>query len=88
MASPVLSFRVEESLAEQLDRLAAAADLRRGRRQLARDLGLALGERGDHRAVFGERGGVAVGVFQHHGRDDRFKAVALRGVACNESQRL
>lgn len=26
MASPVLSFRVEESLAEQLDRLAAATD--------------------------------------------------------------
>ncbi len=68
--------------------LATAAHLRSSGCQLACDLGLAFGERGDHRAVTLQRDRVAVGVLQHHRRHGRFKAVAVRRVARSQPQRL
>jgi len=70
------------------DGAGTVADLGGGSGELARDLSLALGKGGDHRAVFLQRGGVAVGVLQHHGRHGSFKTVAGGAVARRETQRL
>ena len=55
---------------------------------MALDLGASLGKAGNHSAIALERFGVAISVFQHHRRHSRFKAVALRAVACVQTQSL
>ena len=68
------------------NRACAMADLVRSSRQLAHDLGATLGKAGNHRAVLGQRGGVIVGMRQHHRRDPGFKTVAQGAVARREPQ--
>jgi hypothetical protein len=71
-----------------VNRLDAAADFGCSCRELFDDLGLAFGKAGDHCAVFLQRGGVAVGVFQHDRVHRGFKAMAVRDVAGLQAQRL
>ncbi len=70
------------------DGAGAATHLGCGGLQLAGNLGLALGERGDHGALRAQLPGVAVGILEHHGRDGGLETVALGGVACRQAQRL
>ena len=77
---------VEQGLV--IDRLAAPADLGRGRGQLARDLGATTFERSDHRTVLGQRVGIAVGILQDHRIHGRLEAVAMGGRASGQTQRL
>ena len=65
----------------------ALAHFGSGGLQLARNLGAALGERGNHRAFVPQLCGVAVGAVQHHRVHGGFKTVAVRGVASVQAQR-
>ncbi len=70
------------------DGFRTTADLGSRLGQLAHDLGAARGKAGNHGAVLLQRGGVAVGIFQHYRRHQCFKAVALGAVAGFQAQRL
>ena len=69
-----------------VNRRDTAADVCGSSGQLANNLGAALGEAGNDCAVSGKRSGIAVGMLQHHRVKQRFKPVAVRGVAGLQAQ--